>query len=268
MLIIEDVRFREDPAIFKDILQGVDTPALQAVCRAFVRQHVSFWRNPPTTVWGFSPETGNPNRNTPPVVRLLIEGGFYSVMRKYKQKLRLTADVEKTLHLALENYSKLRKFWSQAPLTLCHGDSHMGNVFFNSSMAKVGFVDFQCLAAEHCLRDVSYHLLMSYSTEVLPGIEESTIKYYLEELHKGMLSRKKLEFVKDIPSFEEAHFMYRTYAIWVLIAWVICCGFADYVMEKFALESLQRIFDNAARLNTLEALQKVLADEVPFRRLK
>jgi hypothetical protein len=137
LLIIEDVRFREDKAVFKDILQGVDPAALKAVCRAFVRQHVAYWREPPiSTVWSFSPETGLPsNRNTPPVVRLLIEGGFYSVMKKYKTKLRLTPEVEETLHLALANYSQLRSYWSTAPLTLCHGDSHMGlvrNPFFLS----------------------------------------------------------------------------------------------------------------------------------------
>jgi hypothetical protein len=131
-------------------------------------------------------------------------------------------------------------------------------MFFNSAFEKVGFVDFQCLAAEHCMRDISYHLLMSYSTDVLPPIEESTINMYLDELSKEMILRKKNNFLKAIPSYEEAHFRYRSYAIWVLIAWVICCGFADYVMEKFALESLQRIFDNAARLNTLEVLQKIL----------
>lgn len=260
LLILEDTRYRPEGCIFKTILQEpVDIEAIKSICHTFSQQHVAFWRCPPSSVWSYSPETGLPSKNTPPVVRLLLEGALSIVKKKFGSRLRLTPKVEETFHLLLAKYHIVRKFWSTEPVTLCHGDSHMGNLFFDSSMKKVGFVDFQCLSVEHCLRDISYHLFNSYPPDVLVNIEEMIIGYYLDTLAAEMRSRGKAHLLPDIPSQAQAMFYYRSYSLWVLIAWVVCCAFSDFVMEKYALESLQRIFDNCERLDSLEVLQSILS---------
>ncbi len=57
------------------------------------------------------------------------------------------------------NFQAVRKFWSRAPLTAVHGDGHLGNMWFTNGAHDCGFFDMQCIAAEHCMRDVTYNLI-------------------------------------------------------------------------------------------------------------
>ena len=75
----------------------------------------------------------------------------------------------------IENYPIVRKFWStEAPLTMVHGDCHIGNMsFFNNDDKKMWFFDMQCVAAEHCMRDIAYHLIACFNDgELTDEIEE------------------------------------------------------------------------------------------------
>ena len=72
----------------------------------------------------------------------------------------------------INNFNKIRRFWSQSPLTLCHGDPHLGNLWyvylfsaqspwfaplmrcvlpkidrFSKGGSECGFFDMQCAAA-------------------------------------------------------------------------------------------------------------------------
>lgn len=261
LLILEDTRYRPEGCVFKTILQEpVNVNAVKAICRAFSQQHVAFWRSPPTTVWNYSAVNGLPGNNTPPVVRLLIEGGMSIVKKKFIHRLSLAPEVEETFHLPLAKYNTVRKFWSTQPVTLCHGDAYLSNLFFDSAMERVGFVDFQCLSVEHCLRDISYHLLYSYPPNVLVEIEKPIVQYYLECLATEMKRRGREDLLSDIPSFEDAFFYYKSYSLLILIPRVISCAFGDSSKENYALESLQRIFDNCKRLNTKDVLDKIIKE--------
>lgn len=259
MLIQEDIRFRPGGCVFKTTLEiPFSTVGAKIVLTELSRLHTTFWRNPPAGIWRYSSKTGLSLGSTPPLLRILAEASMKQVKKRYGEKITLYPDVEKAFELMVTQYTKLRKYWSRGPLTIAHGDCHMGNVFVNNGLTRGGFVDYQCVSEELCMRDVSYHLINSCPADFLPQIEEEMINHYLSELKISMTSKGKEMYIDEIPNYEQAYFMYRTYGLWCLMAWVICCGFSDVVMESFAVSSLQRTLDTCHRLKVFEAMQKVI----------
>ena len=64
---------------------------------------------------------------------------------------------------------------------LVHGDSHLGNVFFHEKDGAAGFYDMQCVAAEHPMRDVAYHLILSCDGADLARNERAYVEPYLRK---------------------------------------------------------------------------------------
>ena len=256
-MIIEDVRFREDGGVLKTTLDKTpfNVQGGKAVLELLSRMHSLYWKAPPEDIWSHSVTTGHPSPYTPPYLRLLGEIGMWRVLNKFQSKLTIYPDVVEAFKIASANYSMLRKFWSTGPLTMVHGDAHTGNMFFSKDFTKVGVFDYQCVAIEHFMRDVSYYLINSCPDSELEQIEQDMIQFHLNKLKDEMMKTGKEKYVNDIPSYQEAYFLYRSHSMWVFIAWVICCGFADVVLEEFALGSLQRVMNTCHRLNVLEAVK-------------
>jgi hypothetical protein len=74
--------------------------------------------------------------------------------------------------------------WYAGPLTLVHGDSHLGNVFETAGPAGVqmGMLDFQAVHWSKGVRDVQYFLINSLAPDVLARHESSLIDHYAAEL--------------------------------------------------------------------------------------
>lgn len=245
------------------------TSGAQSVLTLLANMHAHYWGQPPADIWQYCGKTGRSLGTTPPFLRFLAYSGLTKVETTYGQVLQVPREVRQAFLLALQDYDQLRAFWSSGrALTMCHGDAHMGNVFTTKSsspeaetstgLLPAGFIDFQCVAVEHCMRDVSYHLVNSCSAEELPALEETLIKQYLQALKEALVRQGKAQALVDVPDYAEAHFQYRLHAVWSLIAWVICCGFSGVVTADFAARSLQRAMDTCARLDILGALQEAL----------
>ena len=99
-----------------------------------------------------------------------------------------------TYRLAIERWDALLEAWYQGPLTLVHGDSHLGNCFEYPSDEgpRVGMIDFQAPHWSKGMRDVQYFLINSMEPDVLASNEEALIGLYCDELdrHGVSLSRK------------------------------------------------------------------------------
>lgn len=260
VIILEDLRYRSGGCSFKTTLElPYDINTTKAVLKSLSMMHAKYWQCPPASVWGYSPLTGMSNANTPPMLRVLAFSSLKKVFSRYGQKLQLHTKTIQAFHLGMTNYPQLRQYWSSRGLiTMCHGDAHVGNTFLGNQTQKVGFVDFQCLSAEHFMRDVSYHLINSVPSDILQDIETELIQGYIDNLKESLVYFGHQDVIKDIPSFDKLYVEYRIHAIWSLIAWVICCGFSDVVMESFAIDSLQRALDTCDRLNILEVVEQVL----------
>jgi aminoglycoside phosphotransferase (APT) family kinase protein len=85
---------------------------------------------------------------------------------------------------ALARWDDLIAWWYQGPLTLVHGDSHLGNLFEidGPEGSQMGMLDFQAVHWSKGMRDVQYHLIHSLAPDVLAAHESSLIDHYVAEL--------------------------------------------------------------------------------------
>jgi hypothetical protein len=67
--------------------------------------------------------------------------------------------------------------WDQGPHTLIHGDTHIGNVFLDGD--RVGFLDWGLMTITAPMRDVSYFLSMSMTTDDRRRSEKDLLGHYL-----------------------------------------------------------------------------------------
>ncbi len=259
MVILEDTRFRKQGSIFKCIKDTVHLDEAKTIVKQYAMLHALYWRNCPTNVWRYCPKTGKSLGNTPPYYRFLGVHSMKQIKQHHLSQLRLHPDIETTFQLFLHNFAKIRRYWSKGPLTLAHGDSHIGNTFYSVDRTQAGMCDFQCVSEEHGLRDVSYYLMMSCDPKVLPIVEEDVLKYYLTELRAALIAVGKEQYVHEIPKYEDAYFMYRGYSLWVLSAWIMCCGMLGLVKDDFIVFALQNSFDTCMRLDALGVLRDIVA---------
>ena len=85
---------------------------------------------------------------------------------------------------ALGRWDALIASWYGGPLTLVHGDSHLGNLFEMPGPAgpQMGMLDFQAVHWSKGVRDVQYFLINSLAPDVLAQHESSLIDHYAAEL--------------------------------------------------------------------------------------
>jgi aminoglycoside/choline kinase family phosphotransferase len=119
-------------------------------------------------------------------------------------------------HRAGEKWDDLVDFWYGGPLTLVHGDSHLGNCFEYPSEdgPRVGLIDFQATHWSKGMRDVQYFMINSMEPDVLEANEEPLIRGYCEALAKHGVTL----------SFEEAWQQYRAFSFQSLLVGVVPLG--------------------------------------------
>nr|WP_241666325.1 phosphotransferase [Mycobacterium marseillense] len=95
-----------------------------------------------------------------------------------------------------------REFES-GPLTLLHGDSHLGNTFAWTD-GRSGLLDWQVVWRGPGLREVSYWMTTGLEPEIRRAVERDLIGQYLEGL--------RAHGVEDVPVFDSAFDRYRLFA--------------------------------------------------------
>jgi hypothetical protein len=145
-------------------------------------------------------------------------------------------------------------------LTLCHGDTHVGNMFFVKTSGQMGFLDMQCVVADRGIRDVAYHLALSCDPDWLAAHESDFLRCYVDSLNAELLARDGAAAHTAI-SFDECFFWYRTYTAWALIAWVVCMAASDLITADMVVFGLNRVASTCQRLDTLGALRAMLKKE-------
>ena len=124
------------------------------------------------------------------------------------------------LNKAIRNWSTLTDHWRQPPLTLIHGDAHLGNVYFRSD-GTAAFYDWQLVSADTPLCDVSYFLFFAVSPKTLAENEKKYLQYYAKCL-RGHLSKKGID---DIGIDDDRMWaLYASRAVWSLLACTVTAG--------------------------------------------
>jgi hypothetical protein len=132
---------------------------------------------------------------------------------------------------------------TQGPMTWCHGDSHLGNIFHLPD-GTAGLVDWQ-LSRQGCwAHDVTYAI----STALAPADRRA----HERELLGDYLDRLRKHGVEDPPSFDEAWHLHRCFPMWGFPAW---SGTPEVMYDPGAVVAvLERVAVAIAELESLDAL--------------
>eukprot|EP00756_Hemistasia_phaeocysticola_P016374 Hpha_TRINITY_DN15471_c5_g3::TRINITY_DN15471_c5_g3_i1::g.176728::m.176728 len=246
-LILEDLGKRK--AQFPSVVDPYPRSRLTQSLTSFAKLHATFWEAPPQGVWcdrwsrtRTVPATSREMR--PPFRQFVALKTLKEVRRRYPEFMK--GDIGEAYELLLREFDTVRRYWSSGRLTLVHGDSHVGNMFFTEECA--GFYDMQCVAAEHPMRDITYHLLSSYDAGALAREEKDIIKEYL-----SILAAQGRELTWD-----EAWLQYRLQSWWALIAFAISAGAGDLMAAGTAILCMGRITTAMKRIGAVSALRELL----------
>lgn len=161
---------------------------------------------------------------------------------------RMPADFHALARLYLDHTEAVCDLLDSGPWTLTHGDCHAGNTFLDGD--RVGLLDWACVCRAPGMRDVSYYLCNSVSTELRRKSERKLVKRYLERLGPaGGIP----------PSFEEAWTQYRRLATCSWIAATVTAAAGDRMQSlEVGLRAMERATRAISDLATPALLQAEL----------
>lgn len=172
----------------------------QGLIDAFATLHARFWESSRLIgdlswirTWSARPGYG--------VLKAFYSRGRRGALRR--ERPEVTPAVRVTA-AALDTHADAyyREFES-GPLTLLHGDSHLGNTFARPD-GRSGLLDWQVVWRGPGLREVSYWMTTGLEPEMRRAQEWDLIGRYLEGLRACG--------VKDVPDFDTAFDRYRLFA--------------------------------------------------------
>ncbi|MCV7282431.1 hypothetical protein H7J88_22620 [Mycolicibacterium flavescens] len=167
---------------------------------AFARLHAQFWDSPRlrgdlawAKTWSARPGS-------------LILKRFYAKGRRGALELGLpeTTPAVRAVSAALDaNIDAYYREFEAGPLTLLHGDSHLGNTYALPD-GRSGLLDWQVIWCGPGLREITYFMVGGLEPEARRSYERELIERYLEALrHNG---------VRDVPDYDTAFNRYRLFA--------------------------------------------------------
>lgn len=238
VLVLEDLAARG--ADFADVETNVTLEQAPSVMRELARLHARFWDSPRLRgdlAWLRAPD----RRPHAAVERCLCAAALAPAQRRFPDvvpvELRTVAPRIMAARDAFE------AVWARGPLTVVHGDAHIGNLYFLPG--TVGFLDWQLAQCCQGMRDVAYFLIGSLSTELRRAHQHDLIASYLATLRAQGAAA---------PAFEEAWLQYRLHAPWFWIAAVVTAAFATLQSESIARTALARSCAALVELDSLGAL--------------
>jgi hypothetical protein len=177
-----------------------DLAHAQGLVDAFAALHARFWESTRLTgdlswVRTWSTRTGYG------VLKIFYARGRRGALRRDRPEV---TPAVREVSAALDRHAAAyyREFES-GPLTLLHGDSHLGNTFAWPD-GRSGLLDWQVIWRGPGLREVSYWMTAGLEPELRRAHEKDLIARYLDGLRTGG--------VDDVPSLAAAFDRYRLFA--------------------------------------------------------
>ncbi|EUA38609.1 phosphotransferase enzyme family protein [Mycobacterium avium subsp. avium 2285 (R)] len=172
----------------------------RGVIDVFTQLHAQFWDSPRlarelTWVRTWSTRPGS-----------LILNRFYAQGRRgaLKEGRPEATPAVHAVAAALDaNIDAFYREFETGPLTLLHGDSHLGNTYARPDGSS-GLLDWQVIWRGPGLREVTYFIISGLEPATRRTHERELIERYLEGLHRAGVS--------DAPDFDTAFTRYRLFA--------------------------------------------------------
>ncbi|MBW2273056.1 MAG: phosphotransferase [Deltaproteobacteria bacterium] len=245
VILLEDLA--ERGCRFTTIDDPLSLDEVRAVVRNLARFHAAFWESPRFAgdlAWVKS-RRNNPHRG---VERMISARANDPAIARHRDLLPEV--VCKNAHRISEQRELLEDYWSEGPLTLIHGDSHVGNMYFDGEEA--GLLDWQMPQRSQGIRDVGYFLVNSLDTELRRAHQDELIELYLSVLERSGVPRSHLDR-------QEMWRRYRGHALYVWIASSVTAATPGLQPEAVARRAMQRTGDALEDLASFELLDELSA---------
>ena len=138
--------------------------------------------------------------------------------------------VEQAYLRSMDNWDILLEYWFSGPLSLLHGDSHLGNFFVSGE--GMGMLDWQATHWGKGIRDVQYFLTDSLPTDSLAAHERELVEYYVQ---------RRAHYGESI-DMEQTWQEYRSFSFHALMTIVVSIGFGalNAEQDELMVEILRR----------------------------
>jgi aminoglycoside phosphotransferase (APT) family kinase protein len=241
VLVLEDLGLRG--ARFADASQRVSPQDARVVIGSLARLHAAFWNSPRFAgdlAW-LKSHGRNPRYR---IERFVCATAIPAAMKKFGDLV--PPQLRAAVPLLIDRRDRLEASWARGPLTLAHGDAHVGNVFFlPGGTPTAGLFDWQVVQRGQGMRDVAYFLVNSVPTDVRRACEGELIASYVAML--GALG------VHDFDE-GEAHRQYRLHALYAWIAAAVTGAAATFQPEAVVRAAFARASTAVMDLDALGAL--------------
>jgi aminoglycoside phosphotransferase (APT) family kinase protein len=240
-LVLEDLEARG--CTFGDITQPCSPDQAAAVVTTLARLHVAFWDSPRfrSDLGWVRSQHDDPNAG---LVARLIKRSVAQVERSHGE--HMTAAVRSGGRLVVANRAELDARLARGPLTLLHGDTHVGNMAFDGATPM--FFDWQVVRRGPGLRDVAYFMVTSLPVETRRTIEQDVLREYQGELKAGGVDA----------SFDDLWFRYRLHAVDPWIASVVTVAAGGLQAAHIADVGLERSLAAVEDLDTFTEIRDYL----------
>jgi len=217
----------------------------RGVVDAFADLHSQFWNSPRLTrdlTWART-------WSTRPGYAVLKQ--FYARGRAGALKLgrpEVTPAV-RAVSAALDHHAEAyyREFES-GPLTLLHGDSHLGNTF-STRDGRSGLLDWQVVWQGPGLREVSYFMTAGLEPDLRRAHERELLARYLDGLRSGGVS--------DVPTYDTAFERYRLFSAEAWDATAMTINWPGLQAEENAEAAWRRTCVAVEDLDTASVLNRL-----------
>ena len=238
VLVLEDLRAMATA----DQIAGASAEQAKRAIRGIARLHGHYWNKVD------QPELSGARQELSPKYRPLVQIVYLSnllpTLRHFGHVF--SAEMRRFAEAYGPRVAGHMGVLAAGPLTLCHGDYRLDNMFFGEG-EEFAVIDWQVSAIQSCLYDVAYFLATSVASDVRREVEREALGEYHDIVR--VLGAKDL-------TFEACWELYRQNIAGRLITAVITCGGLDLNDERsyeLAEISMQR---------TLTAIEDLEAAEL------
>ena len=236
VLLMEDLHASPGTRLFinRDMAAGTTPERAARILRGFAQMHAHFHGASDEERERLLPLRYNTYR-APRWRRVTraLQGGSLEPARKVVPEY-VTEGLIDTCRIALDRWDAVVDAWYDGPLTLCHGDSHLGNCFEypgeRQGEVRVGMIDFQAVHWSKGIRDVQYFLINSMEPDVLAENEDALIRGYCEALGEDGVTL----------DFDTAKTQYRSFTYQTLMVSIVPLGLGSLTERDETVLTIMR----------------------------